>query len=306
VKPPEQTRLQVISAIFGVTPPTPPRVVDTICSLVESSPEQERSAHQYRPGLATSSWVPSPKFLVEASASLEKDLAEMKAEKQKESKMIKGKESSPELQVFLESRCLCKMSGGKKVFATMEIGPLGYAVGIFPDGTREVSSMPNVYLAVSIKPKAKAKKGIKPKAKKTVKAMKAMKATKAMKPMKKPDRGDEGDEEGNDEGDEGAEEAGDEDDEMVPEAQPAMKAMKKQAMKAMKKPAGHDCVKYTIMLYRNSGAHALRIQGGKQLFQITAASPVQSQLILEEAKNRLQAGAQPEEVKVWARTQAAA
>jgi hypothetical protein len=65
-------------------------------------------------------------------------------------------------------------------------------------------------------------------------------------------------------------------------------------------------VKYTIMLYRNSGAHALRIQGGKQLFQLKAASPVQSQLILEEAKNRLQAGAQPEEVKVWARTQAAA
>jgi hypothetical protein len=33
--------------------------------------------------------------------------------------------------------------------------------------------------------------------------------------------------------------------------------------------------------------------------------PWPRQLILEEAKNRLQAGAQPEDVKVWARTQAA-
>jgi hypothetical protein len=64
-------------------------------------------------------------------------------------------------------------------------------------------------------------------------------------------------------------------------------------------------VKYTIMFYKNSGAYALRLQGGKQLFQIRAASPDQSQLILEEAKNRLQGGAQPEDVKAWARTQAA-
>jgi hypothetical protein len=86
------------------------------------------------------------------------------------------------------------------------------------------------------------------------------------------------------------------------------KAMKKQVMRkpAAAKPGLGGVVRYTIMVYKNSGAHALRIQGGKQLFQITAASRVQSQLILKEAMKRVQAGAQPEDVKAWARTQAAA
>jgi hypothetical protein len=244
-----------MSALFGVTPPAvDPNSLDMALvdsspeqeRSVESSPEQERSAQKHP---AASSWDPLPGFMAEVAAPFQKNIAEMKVEKQsgaeldqgKEEENIKGKVSSPEL-VFMDAsvRCLCKMSGGKRVFATMEVGPQGYAVGVFPDGMRQVSNMPNVMLTVKavIKPKAMKKQAMKAMKKQAMKAMKkpAIKAMnqkeamKAMKAMKKPAKYVGGDADEGDEGDEGDEEA------LLEETQ-ATKAMEKQAMKAMKKPA---------------------------------------------------------------------
>jgi hypothetical protein len=253
------TRLKTMSAIFGVTPP---RAVDD--TLVESSPELDQ-------GTASCSSL--------VAASQKENGAELDQGKAEEKK---GKESSP--LVFMDSsvRCLCKLSGGTKVFATMEPGPLGFAVGTFSDGMRQVSTMPNCMLTVCKQQKKKAMKAMKAMKKQATKEKKAKPETKqAMKATKKQAMKEK---------------------EAMPEAKQAMKATKKQAMKVMKKPCAG--VSYCIMLYKKSGARALRIQGGKQLFQIKTAVPGQSQLILEEARDRMQAGGQLEDVMAWAKTQA--
>jgi hypothetical protein len=257
------TRLKTMSAIFGVTPP---RAVDD--TLVESSPELDQ-------GTASCSSL--------VAASQKENGAELDQGKAEEKK---GKESSP--LVFMDSsvRCLCKLSGGTRVFATMEPGPLGFAVGTFSDGLRQVSTMPNCMLTVRQQPmkavKKKAMKAMKAMKKQAMKEKKAKPETKqAMKATKKQAMKEK---------------------EAMPEAKQAMKATKKQAMKVMKKPCAG--VSYCIMLYKKDGARALRIQGGKQLFQIKTAVPGESQLILEEARDRMQAGGQLEDVMAWAKTQA--
>jgi type IV secretory pathway VirB10-like protein len=207
--------------------------------------------------------------------------------------------------VFMDSsvRCLCKMSGGTKVFATMEPGPLGFAVGTFSDGMRQVSEMPNCMLTVCKQQKKKAMKAMKAMKKQATKEKKAKPETKqAMKATKKQAMKEKEAMPEAKQAMKATKKQAMKEKEAMPEAKQAMKATKKQAMKVMKKPCAG--VSYCIMLYKKDGARALRIQGGKQLFQIKTAVPGESQLILEEARDRMQAGGQLEDVMAWAKTQA--
>ena len=85
---------------------------------------------------------------------------------------------------------------------------------------------------------------------------------------------------------------------------PVMKTVKKVTKKAAMEPIIEPGAKYTVMFYKAHGAHALRISGGRQLFQVCTADPACGKNICEEAKSRLEAGAELEAVKTWAKSQA--
>ena len=295
-KPERAKTVEELCAVFGVSPPAPSApdcLMDSPheeCVDIQSSPEHpDHTVQSHRSLPAASSWEPSPGFLQDAAATFNKILGEMEDEKKE--KNIKKAGDNNELMtnnhplVFMDASvlCLCKMSGGAKVFATMESGPEGFAVGTFPDGQRIASEMPNCMLGLKAKAKGKAK--AKAKAKNPWKAMKVL----AMKTMKKKEG-------------EGAN-------------RQAMKTMKK--MKTMEKNKGKPAEtsspansaspgqpRFTIMHYKATGAYAVRILGGRQLFQVKSVSPAKAKEICETAKARLQTGSPFEDVKVWAKAEA--
>ena len=94
-----------------------------------------------------------------------------------------------------------------------------------------------------------------------------------------------------------------------------MKTMKK--MKTMEKNKGKPAEtssptnsaspgqpRFTIMHYKATGAYAVRVLGGRQLFQVLGVSPAKAKEICETAKARLQTGSSFEDVKVWAKAEA--
>lgn len=66
----------------------------------------------------------------------------------------------------------------------------------------------------------------------------------------------------------------------------------------MKRPASGSL--YTTMLYKKTGAVAVRLRGGKQLFQILCKQePARANPLALQAIQKLEAGMSVDQVKAW-------
>jgi hypothetical protein len=216
---------------------------------------------------------------------------------------------------YLDSglRCLVRLrKDGSVEKAKMEPGEDGFAVGMFPDGIKIKTEMPNVLLT-DLRP-MKAMKAMK-----AMKVMKAMKKKKAMKAMKKTKKDDsDGESYGDRASDEADEEEPEEEEEMdepeedEPEEEEKDAADEEEEMDepVAKKPAaappGAPKQTYGLMWYKRSHSFGVRQKffAKQQIF--TVAHPgndwpkARLKIIADQAIKKLNDdGASEGEVKAW-------